>query len=114
MQLSERNRLINALKVPRTLIQSKIDLGDCPFNGHYVSETDSCRLCTEKFECAWLHSHDEFVALEQKSDEVLIEALEFAIHYVAGNCAMEDHYVSSCGCGHCAWLREARKLFDSL
>ena len=107
-----RHEIIESLGYPRYLIQSQRDLAECPHCGTYVQTDPKCRSCPDGFECQWLHSHDEFVALEKKSDHELIQALEFAIQYVAGFLLDMRHCRASCHCDSCNWMGNAERLFN--
>lgn len=100
-----RHKIIEALTYPRLIIRNRLDLEGCPHHGHYASNTSVCWECSKQHECAWLFSHDEYIALEQKTDGVLVDALEFAIHYISGFCVSEDHDSATCACDTCTWLK---------
>ena len=109
-----RHLIIEKLVYPRRLIQSRLNLEKCPFQGHFVRDETFCQKCSEKYECSWLYSYDEFVALEQKPDVDLIAALEFAIEYVDGVYACVEHNSIDCTCDTCTWMSSARKLVSSV
>ena len=109
-----RESIIKALSYPRELVRGEFELDDCPHSGLYAEEDARCIDCPQRPECEWLYSNEEFVALEQKPMAEILEALEFALEYVAAQIAYWQHDSQQCGCTSCSWLKDAARLFDEV
>ena len=109
-----KQRIIEALAYPRVLVRNQIDPSECSHNGHFNTMDGECQDCYHNAECEWLHSNDEFVALQSKSAEELEGALEFAIGFVDALCTRRGHQTRTCGCEACIWLRDTEQLFNDL
>jgi hypothetical protein len=109
-----KHRIIEALAYPRTLVRNHIDPSECSHSGHFNATDDECQDCYHNAECEWLHSNDEFVALQGKSIEELEGALEFAIGFVDALVTRRGHHTRTCRCEACVWLRDTEQLFNDL
>jgi len=109
-----KQEIITALTFPRTMIESQRDLEQCPYPGLYIPKNLKCGLCTQRFECTWLYSNDEFVASAEKDDALLLDALEFAIHYVSATAIRKEHDLRTCACEICTWIKQAEALLNCL
>ncbi len=105
-----RQKILQALAHSRAIMRNQIELHDCFHNGNYAANTMECGQCEFEFECHWLCNNDEFVALEQKSMDALIDSLEFAQCYVDALVTRRGHDRRLCRCEVCAWLRKVRRL----
>ena len=109
-----KQRIIEALAYPRKLVRNQIDPSECSHNGHFNSTDGDCQDCYHNAECEWLHSNDEFVALQSKSADELEGALEFAIGFVDALVTRRGHQTRTCCCEACVWLRDTEELFNDL
>lgn len=109
-----REKIIEALIESRLLVRDQVDWNDCSHAGHYSVEDGECRTCEFEFECHWLSQNDEFVALERKATQILVESLEFAQAYVDAVVTRRAHDRRSCQCEACRWLRRTQRLLGEL
>jgi hypothetical protein len=107
-----RKQLIEALAYPRTLIDSGLQLENCPHNGRYDKQDLRCHECDSRPECEWLVHNDEFVALKNKPEDQLLAALEFALLHMSAFVASAGHDNRSCRCESCQWIRDSQDLYD--
>ena len=105
-----RGKIVKALTHSRILVRDQIELQACIHNGNYVAGNSECQFCQFEFECQWLYKNDEFAALQLKTTENLLEALQFAEAYVDAMITRWGHNKRICGCETCAWLRHTRRL----
>ena len=107
-----KERILQALRDSRVLVRDQIEYEQCTHGGHYSQGDAGCQICDYGFECQWLYRNDEFVALERRSADSLMESLEFAIIYIDANVERWGHDRRNCRCDTCCWLRNSRRLID--
>ncbi len=107
-----KERILQALRDSRILVRDQIEYEQCTHGGHYSQGDAGCQICDYGFECQWLYRNDEFVALERRSADSLMESLEFAIIYIDANVERWGHDRRTCRCDTCCWLRNSRRLID--
>ena len=105
-----RGKLIKALAHSRILVRDQVELQACIHNGHYVAGNSECKFCEFEFECQWLYKNDEFAALQHKTTDNLLEALQFAEAYIDAMITRWGHNKRTCCCETCTWLRNVRRL----
>lgn len=106
-----KDRIIQLLGFPRTLVRESIDHENCTHAGNFAPGDPVCADCASRLECRWLYHNDEFSALGEKPEAKLVEALEFALDYVEAFAHRAGHRPSKrCPCEVCAWLKGAREL----
>ena len=103
--------IIETLDFPRCHIKSNLELEQCPYNGSFNFQSQTCHDCNYGYECKWLLHNDEFVAMKEKSLADLKRALAFAIGYVDSFVGEWGHNSRTCMCESCSWLRNTQKLF---
>jgi len=110
-----RKQIIETLAFSRALVRDGLDTQDCGHDMNYDPDDRACLECEYGPECRWLFENDEFAALERKPVEHLVDALEFALAYVAARTSQGgDHHHRTCRCDICRWQRRAQKLRDSV
>jgi hypothetical protein len=107
-----RKQIIETLAFSRALVRDGLDPQDCAHDTNYDPEDRGCVECEYGPECRWLFENDEFAALERKPLEHLVDALEFALAYVAAR--TRSHNRHTCRCDICHWQRQAQKLRNSV
>ena len=107
-----KQALIDALKYPRELVRTNLELDECPHAGLYDNEDGKCIACPQQSECEWLYHNEGFAALEKKPIAEILTALEIASDYVAAQVTYWEHDSRRCGCTSCSWLRDALRLVD--
>lgn len=109
-----RNKIIKALTESRLLVRDQVDWHDCSHGGYFSGQDEECHACDFEFECHWLSQNDEFVALERKATQILVESLEFAQAYVDAIVTRRAHDRRSCQCEACRWLRHTQRLLGEV
>ncbi|NOZ11871.1 MAG: hypothetical protein GXP09_12650 [Gammaproteobacteria bacterium] len=104
-----RNQILDVLELPRRLIRSELEINQCPHDIQYYASDPACRGCFDGPECQWLYATDEVAALDSRSLDELMQALEFAILSVAAQLAHAGHPLR-CTCPPCKWLQQAEQL----
>ena len=107
-----REKIIEALVESRMLVRDQVDWHDCTHAGHYATQDEGCLSCDFEFECQWLNQNDEFVVLERKATQMLVDSLEFAEAYIDAIVTRHTHDRRTCQCEACRWLRHTRRLLD--
>ena len=108
-----KNEIIEMMAFPRDLIRGNVPFETCGHAGHYARRDPECRVCESRLECEWLYHNDEFAALEQKSLESLLEALQSALLYVDACVYRAGHDPKHCSCNACTWLTRAQAVYDT-
>ena len=109
-----REKIIAALIESRLLVRDQVDWHDCIHGGYYSSQDAGCHSCDFEFECQWLSQNDEFVALERKATQMLVDSLEFAEAYVDAIVTRRAHDRRNCLCEACRWLRNTQRLLGQV
>ena len=109
-----KERIIELLAYPRSMVCDQIDLDICPHAGYFDRDDRRCRKCQVAPECRWLGSNDEFAALKQKSTEELVAPLGFAVDFVNIQVAHWGHDPLCCDCETCLWVRAATRVREEL
>lgn len=110
-----REKVLEMLAFPRLLVRSTIDLEDCRHAGNFTPGDFVCAACASQLECSWLYRNDAFSGLGEKSMDDLAKALDFAVDFVDASSFRSGHEpLTDCGCDICAWLDEARRLYDRI
>ena len=109
-----RDKIIQAMAFPRSLVRAYMELEQCPHHGNYCPEDNRCRCCTAGPECWWLSHNDEHVAVEHKDTKALVRSLAFAYQYVDDRITEWGHNRRKCTCDACSWLRNTVHLLAAL
>ncbi len=109
-----KDKILQALRDSRALVRDQIEYERCTHSGHYAEDDFDCQICEFGFECQWLYRNDEFVSLERRSADSLLESLEFAIIYIDSSIERWGHDRRACRCDACCWLRNSQRLRDEL
>ncbi len=109
-----RQKITSTLVYPRLLVGDRLDLDNCQHSGLYDSAGQDCQDCDAEPECEWLYDTEEFLLLQKRPMERMVEALEFALGYVGGEIARAKHNRQRCACEMCVWLRDAQRLCEEI
>ncbi len=109
-----RQKITSTLVYPRLLVSDWMELDDCPHSGLYDLAARDCQDCNAGPECEWLYDTEEFLLLQERPMETLVEALEFALGCVGGEVARLRHHYQRCACEMCVWFRGAQRLFEKI
>ncbi len=101
----------NILAYPHHLIRGDIELAGCTHAGLFDASSRECVDCVDCIDCRWLNDVEDTLT-RAYPDRKLLHALEYAIISVTAQVARLEHIPSACTCDACAWLRDARALFD--
>ena len=110
--ITMKNEIIKTLEYPRLLVRGSVSVENCEHGGNYAHDDIRCDDCEFALECRWLCNADEFSALEGKSMDTVVDALDFAVDYVRAQTACAGHNSISCRCTSCDWLRSSESLLE--
>ena len=111
-ETQRRERLIQCLAYPRTLIRTAGLPANCRHGGEHCPEDPECQTCLYSTDCRWLCTVDQCSILALKSTTQLEDSLAFAVEYVTSRTLDLRHNHNICNCDHCKWLRSTRSLLD--
>lgn len=100
-------KLIAFHNLPFALVADEIEDRDCPYHGKYSSQEQHCWRCDISRECRWLNRIE--TGIETMQTGPLQISLSYAVKLVHRQLKQEKHYVDSCLCERCMWLRGVRK-----
>lgn len=107
---SERDRIIEALSYPRSLMEKEIKRRDCPEHHRFNEHSDDCNDCLYILECQSYADRLSETSLKQISEPQLRKLLQLGLEYVAYQTGRMDHETDSCTCDLCRWVRETTPL----
>lgn len=108
-----KNEIIDMLEFPRQIIRGQIPLETCAHAGNFSSGDSGCLVCETRMECEWLYHSDESTALAQKPLDAVVDALSLAVLYVDA-CVTRAGHGRGCHCEACDWLKQARRLHETV
>jgi len=106
--------IIEALAFPKAHIAKNISLDRCTHGGYFNPENNECTECIREGECHWIFQNEEASALNTKTVEELVPALEYSITFMDMSVSEQGHNYRNCNCDSCQWLRSAYKLFNKV
>ena len=98
-------KLIALHNFPCSLVAGAIESRGCPYHGKYSSQEQCCWGCDLSRECRWLNRTEK--GIETMQTDSLEASLSYAIGFVYRQLKQEKHYIDSCLCKRCMWLRGA-------
>ena len=105
-----RRQLIQALSLPKLLVQKIIEEQDCPHDSMFEATDDRCHDCDLSRDCHWVSCLNEFANFEGKATHTINASVRYGINLVVHMHRELGHDQSICKCETCAWLREAERL----
>lgn len=105
-----RNRILEALQYPTSIIRNEIDVSSCKHAGNFHREDAECITCFQTPECEWLVRHDNDTNEIQLDDGQLLATLQFACDYMHARLSLKRHTPTECTCEGCNWWRNATEM----
>ena len=99
-------QLIALHELPASLATWMIANRDCTHGGKYSTQQQRCWRCGLSRECRWLDRVE--TGIETMQTATLKISLSYAAGLVCRQLREKKHYVESCLCEQCVWLREVR------
>jgi hypothetical protein len=111
-----RRQLIEALSLPKLLVQKIIAEQDCPHDSMFEATDDRCHDCDLSRDCHWVSCLNDFANFEGKATHTINASVRYGINLVEHMHRELGHDQSSCECETCVWIRNAEgltKAFDA-
>jgi len=108
-----RRQLIEALSLPKLLVQKIIAERDCPHDSMFEATDDRCHDCDLSRDCHWVSCLNEFANFDGKATHTINASVRYGINLVEHMHRELGHDQSSCECETCTWIREAERLTQS-
>jgi len=107
-----RREMIEALGLPRCLIQQSIEDRSCPNVGVFDATNQRCNVCDLNSECHWITCLYEFSDFERQPTYTISASLRYGVRLVESFLGDLDHDEAICTCSACSWLRDAQRLIE--